>query len=83
MEVYVCCWFVDTASTVLLLFSAMYTSYKMRILYGGHISREIRNIYMIMTIFVMAFLAKTSYEWVMYDLYKRRQSEKVLLMLHY
>lgn len=55
----------------------------MRILYGGHISREIRNIYMIMTIFVMAFLAKTSYEWVMYDLYKRRQSEKVLLMLHY
>ena len=72
MEVYVCCWFVDTASTVLLLFSAIYTACKMRILYGGHVSTEIRNILMIMVIFVMAFLAKTSYEWVMYDLFKHK-----------
>ena len=77
----VACWFADAGSAILLLASALYTAYSMTYIYGGLFDRETRNILIIMTIFVVAFLTKTCWEWGMYHFHLEGDRDEVLLML--
>ena len=81
IEMSVACWFADAGSAILLLSSALYTAYSMTYIYGGLFDRETRNILIIMTIFVVAFLTKTCWEWGMYHFHLEGDRDEVLLML--
>lgn len=64
-------WVTDSVTYTTLLFSAIYTVYKLRS-FGEDFNREANRMTLIMIIFCTAFGIKTSFEWIMFS-YKEAQ----------
>lgn len=74
------CWSVETFSAVVLIASALLTVFHLRKMFGSDFNKESFRMNLIITIFCLAFLSKTIYQWLMFYYREKKQKHLVLML---